>query len=100
MLYQIRKIKVLSFARTISIIGATVFLIPSVIFLITEFFDSYRNLSLLEMFMPILFPVIGAVGGFVAGIISGIIYNWVAEYWGGIEMEIEVVEEIKYSDKK
>ena len=94
MLYQIRKIKILPLARFLAIFCGAIYLIPAIIIFIGSVFGSqYGFGGLWRMVFPIFFPIIGAIAGFVAGLINGLIYNWVAEYWGGIELEIEALEE-------
>lgn len=103
MLYQIKKIKILSLARIMAIICGIIYLIPTVIYLIGSiFFNTYGGgyWNLWQVIFPIFFPIGGAIAGFVGGLINGLIYNWVADYWGGIEMEIEAMEEIRNIDEK
>ena len=52
-----------------------------------------RELSFLEFLAFLLFPLGFFVGGFITGLVFALIYNWAAEHWGGIKMEIEYKEE-------
>ncbi len=100
MLYQIKKIKVLSLARMTAIVCGAIYLIPAVIMLIMSVFDGFGGYwTLWQMIFPIFLPVAGAIAGFIMGLINGSIYNWVAEYWGGVEMEIEIIEEKNMNEK-
>ena len=100
MLYQIKKVKILSIARIMAIFYGATCLIPTAVMLATGIFDGFGGYwTLGQMIFPVFFPIFGAIAGFVGGLISGLIYNWIAEYWGGIEMEIEAMEKIEMAEE-
>ncbi|NCF75016.1 MAG: hypothetical protein GWO87_00835 [Xanthomonadaceae bacterium] len=92
MIYEIRRIKIFPLAKFMAILWALFCLIPMFFGIVTFIFESYYYRDFFNIFLFILFPIGGAIAGYIYGIILGAIYNLISDYFGGIEMEIEVSE--------
>lgn len=92
MIYEIRRIKILSLAKFMAVWVALFCLIPMFFGIMAFIFNSgyYRNFF--NVFLFILFPIVGAIAGYIYGIILGAIYNLISDHFGGIELEIEISE--------
>lgn len=88
---QIKSFSSRSLAKVFGLVYTILAIIVSpIIILIASTKDG--ALGLLESIFGIIFFVIFyGIGGVIAGFLTGVIYNFIAERFGGIELEIETV---------
>ena len=94
MMYEIKKIDILSLAKIFGVLYFLLGLIVGFIF----FFISLVGLIFSEnssgamgsgVLSIILFPLFYGFTGFISGIIMGFIYNFISDWIGGIKLELK-----------
>jgi hypothetical protein len=104
-MYVVKKINIKRFARLLGIISAlfatvpTVFgigfLLVQIIFLSHGYFSIFSIFSLLPVLWLIVLPLLSYLFGCIYGSIFGYIYNHLAGRGYGLEIDIEMLPEIK-----
>ena len=93
-MYVIKRVRILKFAKLMGLFSLLVGLIPGLITLIPALLRMvsggfYRSYVTELIVVGLAIPLISGIVGFVYGLIVTAIYNRLAEFGHGIELEIE-----------
>lgn len=91
----VRRIEVMSLARVMGIIHAFIGLVAALpagcaISMMGTLGGEVPGLfGGVGLFLVLLYPVLFGVMGFISGLLVAFVYNFVADRWGGIELEVD-----------
>ena len=89
MQYEIKKIDLWSTAKFVAIFYGLIGLVPMFFGLMAFLSRAWLRGFSLQALAMLLFPLGALALGFIVGLIFALIYNWVAEAWGGIKINID-----------